>query len=209
MDQHTKVGVTPDHPRLAAALEYAAFGWTSFPVPVGTKKSHKNAGGIETSLKRCVILAVPTAWTQSLHTKRGVALRVNARLDAGSAFKIEGVISVADLPTELGFTRGDYDWKIPEGPAGAIGFLAYHPDDKYSDHAFLSGGCSLPNDIYDDAWHRVGSSNYDQCRVNIEVGPVGLDYEEAVWDRAVSKFLYILDLELVFTRQEDQRSQAG
>jgi hypothetical protein len=39
--QHTKVGVTPDHPRLAAALEYAAFGWTSFPVPVGAKKSHK------------------------------------------------------------------------------------------------------------------------------------------------------------------------
>jgi hypothetical protein len=40
-----------------------------------------------------------------------------------------------------------------------------------------------------------------------EVGPVELDYEEeAVWNRAASKFLYILDLELVFTRQEGQPS---
>src|SRR6266481_4526787 len=51
-------------------------------------------------------------------------------------------------------------------------------------------------------WHRVGSSNYDQCRVNVEVGPIELGYEEAVWNRAASKFLYILDLKLVFTRRE-------
>jgi hypothetical protein len=154
----------------------------------------------------CSIYLQPLVWTQSLHTKRGAAFRLNARLDARSAFKIVDVTSVAGLPTDVGFTRGDYDWKIPEGPAGAIGFLAYHPEDQYSDHAFLSGGCSLPNDISDDAWHRVGLSNYDQCRVNIEVGPIELDYEEAVWNRAASKFLYILDLELVFTRQEGQPS---
>jgi putative DNA primase/helicase len=40
-DQHHQVGVTPDHPMLAAALEYAAHGLTSFPAPAGTKKSHK------------------------------------------------------------------------------------------------------------------------------------------------------------------------
>jgi hypothetical protein len=157
----------------------------------------------------CSIYLQPTVWTQSLHTKRGAAFRLNARLDARSAFKIEGVTSVAGLPTDVSFTRGDYDWKIPERPAGAIGFLAYHPEDQYSDHAFISGGCSLPNDIYDDAWHRVGSSNYDQCWVNVEVGPVELGYDEAVWDRAASKFLYILDLELVFTRREDQHRSKG
>jgi hypothetical protein len=48
----------------------------------------------------------PTAWTQSLHTKRGAAFRLGARLDTRSAFKIEGVVSVAGLPTEVGFTRG-------------------------------------------------------------------------------------------------------
>ena len=94
--------------------------------------------------------------------------------------------------------RGDYDWKIPEGPAGAMGFLAYHPEDQYSGHAFLSGVCSLPNDIYDDAWRRVESSNYNQCWMNVEVGPVKLSYEEAVWERAASKFLYNLDLEFSF-----------
>jgi putative DNA primase/helicase len=41
MDQHQHHGITPDNPRLTAALEYAAFGWSSFPVPVGTKKSEK------------------------------------------------------------------------------------------------------------------------------------------------------------------------
>jgi putative DNA primase/helicase len=35
------VGGTVQGPILTAALEYAAFGWTSFPVPPGTKKSHK------------------------------------------------------------------------------------------------------------------------------------------------------------------------
>ena len=34
---------TPNNPMLVAALEYAARGWSIFPVPVGTKKSHKSA----------------------------------------------------------------------------------------------------------------------------------------------------------------------
>jgi putative DNA primase/helicase len=34
-------GIEPTNPMLIAALEYAALGWTSFPAPVGTKKSHK------------------------------------------------------------------------------------------------------------------------------------------------------------------------
>jgi putative DNA primase/helicase len=40
MDARTEIA--PNSPMLAAALDYAAArGWTSFPAPVGTKKSHK------------------------------------------------------------------------------------------------------------------------------------------------------------------------
>src|ERR1035438_7848329 len=87
------------------------------------------------------------------------------------------------LRTDLAFTRGNYDWKIPEGSEGALGFLAYHSADEHIEFDFLSGGCSLSEDIFDDVWHRVKSSNYDHCRINIEVGPAALDYEEALWDR--------------------------
>jgi hypothetical protein len=62
----------------------------------------------------------PTAWVQSLHTKRGAHLRVNAKLDDNSDFRISEIRSVAGLRTDLAFTRGAYDWKIPEGPEGGI-----------------------------------------------------------------------------------------
>lgn len=42
MSHDHRVGIEPTSSMLIAALDYAAtFGWTSFPAPVGTKKSHK------------------------------------------------------------------------------------------------------------------------------------------------------------------------
>jgi putative DNA primase/helicase len=40
-DDVTRTTAAALNPMLVAALEYAALGWTSFPVPVGSKKSHK------------------------------------------------------------------------------------------------------------------------------------------------------------------------
>ena len=148
------------------------------------------------------IYLLPTAWTQSLHTKRGASLRVNAKLDVNSDFKISGVRNAVGLRTDLVFTRGEHDWQIPQAPDGAHGYLAYHPAGEDIDFDFMSGGCSLSEATYDDLWHRVKLSNYDNCRLSVEVGPVDLDYDEAVWDRTASKLLYILDLELIFTRNE-------
>ena len=143
----------------------------------------------------------PTGWVQSLHTKRGAALRLNAKLDSNSAFIISGVRSVSGIRIGLAFTRGKYDWQIPDAPEGARGFLAYHSADGDIEFDFLGGGCSLSEEIYDDLWHRIKSSNYDQCHITGEVGPVELDYDgEATWDRNASEFLYILDLEIFFTR---------
>ena len=51
---------------------------------------------------------------------------------------------------------------------------------RYTRKFQLAARC---NYIFDDVWHRVKSSNYDHCRINIEVGPAALDYEEALWDR--------------------------
>jgi hypothetical protein len=144
----------------------------------------------------------PTAWVQSLHTKRGANLRVNAKLDSNSDFRIAGVRSVAAIRTDLAFTRGKHDWQIPQAPEAAHGFLAYHSADEHIEFDFMSGGCSLSEEIYDDVWHRIKLSNYDNCHITVEVGPVELDYEETVWNRTASKFLYILDLELTFTRSE-------
>jgi hypothetical protein len=36
-------GPTPDQPMVDHALHYASQGWHIFPVPIGTKKSHKKA----------------------------------------------------------------------------------------------------------------------------------------------------------------------
>jgi hypothetical protein len=40
---YARTGTAPNNPMLVAALDYAARGWSIFPVPVGTKKSHKKA----------------------------------------------------------------------------------------------------------------------------------------------------------------------
>jgi hypothetical protein len=39
--------------------------------------------------------------------------------------------------------RGAYDWKIPDGPLGSLGFLAYHPVDEHCDSAFMCGNVRL------------------------------------------------------------------
>jgi hypothetical protein len=43
MTGHHHRDIAPTKQMLVAALEYAALGWISFPVPVGTKKSHQKA----------------------------------------------------------------------------------------------------------------------------------------------------------------------
>jgi hypothetical protein len=100
--------------------------------------------------------------------------------------------------------RGAYDWKIPEGPPGSLGFLAYHPVDQYTDVAFMGGGCSIKQDMFDDAWHRIKNSTYDSCYISLEIAPIDYDGEDPLWNREKNKFLYIGQVELVFVRKEEK-----
>jgi hypothetical protein len=56
---------------------------------------------------------------------------------------ISGAGNVGAMPTDLSFVRGAYDWKIPDGPLGSLGFLAYHPVDEHCDSAFMCGNVRL------------------------------------------------------------------
>jgi hypothetical protein len=151
----------------------------------------------------------PLAWTQSLHSERGARFSVNARVSTEyNSFLISGVGDVGSLHTELTFVRGAHDWQIPEGPPASLGFLAYHPADQYSDVAFMGGGCSTKEDIFDDAWHRIKNSTYDACSISLEVAPIDYDGEDPLWNREKNKFLYIQQLELSFVRKEKVREEA-
>jgi hypothetical protein len=105
------------------------------------------------------------------------------------------------MPTDLTFGRGAYDWKIPEGPPGSLGFLAYHPIDQHNDSAFIGGGCSIKEDIFDDVWDRIKTSNFDGCAISLEVAPIEYDGEDPLWNRGKNKFLYIQQIELSFVRK--------
>jgi hypothetical protein len=148
----------------------------------------------------------PVSWKQSLHTERGAGFSVNARIATEyNNFLISDVGDVGGLHTELTFVRGAYDWKIPEGPPGSLGFLAYHPQDQHSDFAFMGGGCSIKEDMFDDAWHRIKTSTYDSCYISLEVAPIDYDGEDPLWNREQNKFLYIQQAELVFVRKEKEK----
>ena len=144
----------------------------------------------------------PITWRQTLHTKRGAGFSVSARIAENYDFIISEVGNVGGMRTDLMFVRGAYDWQIPEGPSGSLGFLAYHPADQHSDVSFIGGGCSIKEDIYDDAWHRVRSSAYDACTISLEVAPIDYDGEDPMWDRQKNEFLYIREVELAFIRKE-------
>ena len=80
----------------------------------------------------------PIAWRQSLHTDRGVRFSANSRLSKGyGSILVSDAGNVGGMPTDLSFVRGPYDWKIPEGPPGSLGFLAYHPVDEHNDSPFI------------------------------------------------------------------------
>jgi hypothetical protein len=84
--------------------------------------------------------------------------------------------------------RGLYDWNIPAGPPKSRGFLAYHPVDQHNDSPLISGGCSVTEDLYDEAWYRIRTSNYDSCTITLEVAPIDYDGEDPLWDREKTKF---------------------
>jgi hypothetical protein len=150
----------------------------------------------------------PISWRQALHTKRGAGFSVNAQVDTEyNNFLISGVGNVGGLRTDLTFVRGPYDWKIPEGPSDSQGFLAYHAIDQYSEIAFLGGGCCINEDMFDDAWHRIRASTYDDCTISLEVAPVDYDGEDPLWNREENKFLYIQEIELAFVRKEQLREE--
>jgi hypothetical protein len=150
----------------------------------------------------------PISWRQSLHTTRGVHFSVITRVSTEyNSFLISGVGDVVGLKTDLTFVRGAYDWKIPEGPPGSRGFLAYHPIDQPNDMAFMGGGCSIAEDLFEDAWHRIKTSNYDSCSISLEVAPVDYDGEDPLWNREQNKFLYIQDVELAFVRKEKVKEE--
>jgi hypothetical protein len=151
----------------------------------------------------------PVYWKQSPHTERGSGFNVNTRLSRGyGSILISGAGNVGGMRTDLSFVRGAYDWKIPEGPSGSLGFLAYHPVDEHCDSAFIGGGCSITEDIYDDAWHRVRNGIYDGCTISLEVVPIEYDGEDALWNREVNKFIYIQQVELAFVRMEKVKEEA-
>jgi hypothetical protein len=151
----------------------------------------------------------PISWAQTLHTARGLRFRLNARADTeGASFLISGVGDAGGMRTDLTFVRGPRDWNIPEGPPGSSGYLGYFPADKQVEFAFIGGGCSVREDIYDDAWHRIRDSNYDSCSIILEVAPLEYDGEDPLWDREKSSFLYIQQVEFGFMRREKAKVAA-
>jgi hypothetical protein len=145
----------------------------------------------------------PMRWAQTLHTERGTSFSVNAVVDTEYVtFLLSGVGDVGGLRTDLTFVRGSHDWKIPQGPPGSLGFLAYYPVGEHVDFPFMAGGCSVREEIYDDAWHRIKNSTYDSCSITLEVAPIDYDGEDPLWNREQTKFLYIQQLELRFVREE-------
>ena len=150
----------------------------------------------------------PVYWRQSLHSKRRNAFHVKTQISKGyGSILVSGVGNVGGMPTDLSFVRGAYDWKIPEGPPGSIGFIAYHPADENCDAAFIGGGCSINEIMFDDAWHRVRNSVYDTCTITLEVAPVDWEGEDALWNRESNKFFYIQEIELSFVRQEKMKEE--
>jgi hypothetical protein len=157
------------------------------------------------------ILLNPVAWTQSLHTRRGAHMRLTAKMKRQEGqFTVLGIGDISSVSIDLTFVRGEHDWNVADAPSGYLGFLAYHGE-EHSDEfghspAFLSGGCSLLDAIYDDIWYRLKTSTDLSPSVVVDVGPTEFTgFEDITWDRQTHKFLFITDAEFVFVREERQR----
>ena len=151
-------------------------------------------------------------WVQSLHTARGPSLRLKATVDHyRHDFIIENAGKMAGMAIELGLTRGPREWQTPGVPAEGIGFLGYHGPSESDDlGAFMSGGCSVSPEMYDDVWQRLKFGAHSQITVSLEVGPVSFEhFEDVVWKRSESKFLFIMAAEFTVVTRDKSTPEEG
>jgi hypothetical protein len=153
-----------------------------------------------------------TSWVQTLQTSRGAGLRMRAVANwSNQDFIIENVGSIAGISFEVTFVRGQHDWQTPAAPEGSLGFLAYHSAQPEEDDfgAFISGGCSIPTEFYDDLWQRL-KYGAPGGGISFEVGPVDFSQiEEVTWLRGSQKFLYIVAAEFTFVTEEKAPPERG
>ncbi|MGH9568362.1 MAG: hypothetical protein ACRD4F_01895, partial [Candidatus Angelobacter sp.] len=100
----------------------------------------------------------------------------------------------------LDIARGAGEWELAGMDENAVGFLAFY-DGGGSDGATIAGGFSLPEEAYDDIWLRVRSGVSFSAAVSLTAAPVQNDGLGSLsWDRAESKFLNIIDVQIRFRR---------
>ena len=138
----------------------------------------------------------PTAWTQSLHTKRGKSLRLAAKFKYNYRFMILDLGDISETPIDILFVRGPHKWEVTNMPDDCIGFISYHEDDQ-----FLSAGCSLSEDVFDDLWTRLSGTGDASAQVHLGLVPLNVDSNrDIVWHRQQDRFLFIEETEFIFVK---------
>ena len=152
----------------------------------------------------------PHRWIQTLYTKRAPMLRVHAMLNFNSTnLVVTGIGNIPEVEFQLTFVRGSYDWKVPGAPTNYLGYLAAHSAQSSAEFgdspAFVAGGVSISETFFDDVWHRLQLGRPAEPAMSLQVGPIaendGID-DEIIWDRSRQQFLFIVEAELTFVREE-------
>ena len=145
-------------------------------------------------------------WTQTLHTQRNPRLGLQAKMGwREGRFLIREVGDISHVSVELVFMRGEHDWKTPGAPLGSIGYIQYFGEEQSDEFghspAFLSGGCSVPEGLYDDLWFRTKTPSAASS-VIVRVGPTEFDgFEDTTWDRRTNSLLFITEAEFIFRNE--------
>lgn len=148
-------------------------------------------------------------WTQSLHSKGETCVFLSGRLSRRN-YLIPGEQQLVGALIELKIMRGRFACVSPSAPTDCVGFVQYYPEESKDvpRPTYFAGECSLPDDIYDDLWHRLTITSQTSATIDIRVGP--LDFASLIdysWERHVREALFITEVELQFVRNETARPQ--
>lgn len=144
-------------------------------------------------------------WSQTIThgEKWPYRFRVIARTsdDEEFAFGTGGYRRLCKMPVHLTLVR-----EQPEGPMDGIGALFYFPgtaahDDIDGMDESVSGWFWLPEALYDEIWAQAREHRYDECVVELEIGPVGSTGPAARWNTGKNKIVSIMRAGVRFERK--------
>ena len=144
-------------------------------------------------------------WNQTLHTEHKKSLRIDAAVHkSGRDMAIDGVGPMAGIRVNLAVVRGYHDWQTPGCPKEAIGYISYFGESAEDDFGeFLSGGFSVPEELFDDVWQRLKLGGHSTAIISLKLGPFDFDgFDSWIWKRSASQFLFIHQAEFTFVREE-------